>query len=294
MTDPLTLRREWVDLLGAHPAPDAEIRVGTAQTDGAIRRIPVELRSFGLDLIPRLELPASSSPCPVVVLPFYDTQVLFGEPSPLYPDPDARPTRAFARELLAAGLGVLAVPWWAEITAGASAARELHERYGPVAEEHLRQHPRVTGLGRSIADLRLAVDMLTGLDQVDGTRVGVFGHSLGGKLSLFAAALDSRIAAAVTHEPGLGFSHSNWSDPWYLGARVPADRDLDQLLGLVAPRPILYGGGGASDGAHNEALARSAAGPGSRIETLHHTGGHPLPEDVLVQMIDWLRRHLAA
>lgn len=294
MTEADTLRREWIELLGAQPEPDAAIHLGAPQIDGAIVHIPVELRSYGLRQSLRLALPANASPCAVVMLPFYDTQVLFGEPSALYPDPNARPTRAFAREMLAAGLGVLAVPWWTETIARDAPDLELHARYGPVAEDHLHRHPMVTGLGRSVADLRLAVDALGAIEQVDSRRIGVFGHSLGGKLALFAAALDPRIAAAVTHEPGLGFAHSNWSDPWYLGTRVPIDRDLDQLLSLVAPRPILYGGGGASDGPHNEALAHAASGADSRIELLHHANGHPLPEDVLGRMIGWLDNRLTA
>ncbi|UNK70710.1 acetylxylan esterase [Microbacterium sp. H1-D42] len=294
MTEADILRREWIELLGAQPASDAAIHVGDLQTDGAIRRIPVEVRSYGLRQVLRLALPIGDSPCPVIVLPFYDTQVLFGEASALYPDPNAHPTRAFASEMLAAGLGVLAVPWWAETIAHAAPTVELHARYGPVAEDHLIRHPMVTGLGRSVSDLRLAVDALSDIKQVDSHRIGMFGHSLGGKLSLFASALDTRIAAAVTHEPGLGFAHSNWSDPWYFGARVPTDRDLDELLRLVAPRPILYVGGGAADGAHNEALARAAFSTDSRIEMLHHTKGHPLPEDLLRQMIRWLDRRLAA
>lgn len=286
-------RAEWIDLLGAQRAPDAEWRTTERSADAAFRRFTIELVSYGSRLTARLVLPLTADPSPVVVLPFYDTEVLFGEVSPLYPDPTAHPTRAFARAFLDAGMGVLAVPWWAEAAARQNASPlELHERYGPVAETHLAQHPQVTGLGRSVADLLVAVDALDTIEEVDSIRIGTFGHSLGGKLSLFAAALDPRIAAAVTHEPGLGFAHSNWSDPWYLGDRIPDDRDLDQVLGLIAPRPVLYAGGGASDGAHNHALAASASGPDSRIEILHHMNGHPLPEDVLETMIRWLHDRL--
>lgn len=295
MTDAEALRREWIQLLGATPSPDAKIRVGTQTRDGSgVTRLTIDLRNYGLHMKLPLVLPPATAPSPVVVLPFYDAQVLFGEASALYPDPTARPTRAFAREMLSGGLGVLAVPWWAEALAPASASLELHARYRPIAAEHLRQHPNATGLGRSVSDLRLAVDALMDIDLIDSGRIGVFGHSLGGKLSLFSAALDPRVAAAVTHEPGLGFAHSNWNDPWYFGERIPDDRDLDQVLRLVSPRPILYSGGGASDGVHNEALAQSASGPASQIETLRHSNGHPLPEDVLASMIAWLRRQLRA
>ena len=292
MTDAASLRREWIELLGAQPKPDASVRVGVASVRHGVVRRDVEVHSFGLRLTLRFAAPGGALPRPVVVLPFYDTHVLFGEASALYPDPDARPTRAFAQEFLAAGFGVLAVPWWAETLAAEADPLELHARYGPIAAEHQRHHPEVTGLGRSVADLRLAVDALAQIDEVDSSRIGVFGHSLGGKLALFSAALDPRIAAAVTHEPGLGFAHSNWSDPWYFGERVPCDRDLDQVLGLVSPRPVLYAGGGASDGAHNAEIAHAASRTDSQLSTLHHTHGHPLPDEVLAQMIAWLWQQL--
>ena len=294
MTDAAALRRAWIELLGAQPTPDASVRVGAASVRDGVARRDVEVHSYGLRLPLRFAAPNATAPVPIVVLPFYDTQVLFGEASALYPDPDARPTRAFAREFLVAGFGVLTVPWWAETLAAEADPLDLHARYGPIAAEHLRRHPGATGLGRSVVDLRLAVDALSQIDEVDGDRIGIFGHSLGGKLALFAGALDPRIAAVVTHEPGLGFAHSNWSDPWYFGERVPTDRDLDQVLSLISPRPVLYSGGGASDGAHNEHLAQAASGRDSRIETLHHTNGHPLPENILAQMIAWLRQHLDA
>ncbi|WP_309127328.1 acetylxylan esterase [Microbacterium sp.] len=287
------LRREWIDLIGAHRPEDAAWRV-TERGDGALgRRIVLELQSYGARLEGVLLLPGSAAPSAVVIVPFYDVESLLGHVSRLYPDVGARPTRAFAREIAAAGLGVLAVPWWAEAAARPAASLDLHERYGPAALHHLERHPHVTGLGRSVADLLLSIDALEQLDEVDSARIGVFGHSLGGKLALFAAALDPRIRAAVSHEPGLGFAHSNWSDTWYLGSRVPADRDLDEVLRLVSPRPILYAGGGAADGEHNEELVRSATSAGSRVEILRHGGGHPLPEDVLATMIDWLRARLA-
>ncbi|MGM7699933.1 dienelactone hydrolase family protein [Microbacterium sp. A84] len=287
------LRSEWSDLIGAERAPDAAWRIGesTAGPDG-IMRTTVHLTSFGVTLDAVLLLPPGQSA--VIVVPFYDVESLLGIPSERYPDADARPTKAFAREIAARGLGVLAVPWWAEIEARPSPAVELHARYGPVAAANRARFPGVTGLGRSIADLRLALDALTTVPGVDAQRLGAFGHSLGGKLALFLGALDTRIAATVTHEPGLGFAHSNWEDPWYLTDRVPTDRDLDEVLALIAPRPVLYVGGGASDGPHNANLAERAATawPDGGLDVLQHGNGHPLPEDVLHTSIQWLSDHL--
>lgn len=289
---PYSTRSWWVELIGAHAQPGSSWWAGEPEIaqDGT-SVTSVQLTSFDRTLESTLLLPAGS-PAAVVIVPFYDVESLLGLPSDRYPE--AQPTRAFAREIAGAGLGVLAVPWWAELEARPSSAVELDERYGAIAAAHDARFPAVTGLGRSIADLRLAVDALGEIDQVDPRRIGVFGHSLGAKLAMFLAALDPRISAAVIHEPGLGFEHSNWDDPWYLGDRVPTDRDLDELMALIATRPVLYAGGGASDGPHNADIAARAAAawPDGGLEIVQHGNGHPIPAEVLQRSIRWLEGHL--
>src|SRR5690625_6759871 len=88
----------------------------------------------------------------------------------------------------------------------------------------------MTGLGRSIGDLMLAVSALQDSGLTGEDRLAVFGHSLGGKLAMHLAALDPRLDAGAAHEPGLGFAHSNWTDPWYLDGALPeGDRKSTRL-----------------------------------------------------------------
>ncbi|WP_345041488.1 dienelactone hydrolase family protein [Georgenia daeguensis] len=230
---------------------------------------------------------------PAVVVPFYDVESVLGRPSPRPTTPGA--LHAFAAPLVEAGLVVMVVPWWFETVAGTDAPADLDGRYGPAAARHAATRAD-TPLGRSVSDVIAAVDHLRTLDDVDPGRIGLLGHSLGGKLTLVTAALDPRVAAAAAHEPGVGFAHSNWAAPWYLGEHVPKDRDLDELLGLVAPRPFLLVGGGSSDGAHNrDLLAQAAArwGEGGGLDVLTHDGGHPVPPHVLAACVAWLAGHLA-
>lgn len=293
--DARSLRAHWTAVLGAHHRPGSAWRLGppTRGPHGSTRR-DLSLRGVGTDLTAVLLLPDRPGPAAVVVVPFYDTASLLGLPSPLYPPGRPGPSRDFARRLVARGLGALAVPWWAEAEARPDGPADLEGRYGPPAAAHAARHPGVTGLGRSVADLRLAVDALAEAPGVDAGRIGAFGHSLGGKLSIFLAALDPRVRAAAAHEPGLGLAHSNWSDPWYLGDRVPRDRDIDEVVALIAPRPFLYAAGGASDGAHNADLVRAASAhwPGGGFDVLTHDAGHPLPDHVFAACATWLSRHL--
>lgn len=108
------------------------------------------------------------------------------------------------------------------------------------------------------------------LKQVDASRIGIVGHSYGGKWAMFAACLSDKFACGVWSDPGIVFDESkqnvNYWEPWYLGqdavrtrepgmltARNPrtgayrtiveSGHDLHELLALMAPRPFLVSGG---------------------------------------------------
>jgi len=109
---------------------------------------------------------------------------------------------------------------------------------------------------------RHAVDYLVTDGDVDGKRIIVFGHSRLGKTALLAGAFDDRIAAVIAHQAGCGGSapsrgHNPKSEPvtrindtfphWFDGEfkkfngqedRLPFDQNC--LVGLCAPRPVLF------------------------------------------------------
>lgn len=303
-TEANSTRSWWIALLGAAPDPAGTWRPGLTRapldpsTRGDIHQL--EITSFGTELTCELLVPHDVPPSGiVVVVPFYDTPPLFAEPSPRTAAHGRDPaSNAFGPQLAQAGHAVLAVPWWFEQVAAADSAtagaRALQERYGPAAERHHREQP-MSGLGRSTADLMLAVTALKESGLAPSARLAAFGHSLGGKLALHLAALDTRIEAAAAHEPGLGFAHSNWADPWYLDGEIPVGRDQDELLGLVAPCPFLLAGGGDGDGVHSLDMFRSArrSWPDERgLDLLLHDDGHPMPPHVMAAVSTWLQERL--
>ena len=108
------------------------------------------------------------------------------------------------------------------------------------AMAHFKQrHPETLCMHKMLWDAMRGVDLLESLPQVDASRIGAVGHSLGAIESLYLAAFDERVRVAVASEAGLDFSFTNWHDPWFLG---PAIRSPDfklnhhQLLALTAPR----------------------------------------------------------
>jgi dienelactone hydrolase len=98
-------------------------------------------------------------------------------------------------------------------------------------------------LTENLFDLTRCLDVLESHDLVDPTRIGMVGLSLGGTMTLFTAAWDDRVAAAVVS----GF-FSSWAEahkvPWNMCGSQVLPGMLGQLehvdLGaLVAPRPLL-------------------------------------------------------
>ncbi len=111
---------------------------------------------------------------------------------------------------------------------------------------------------------------LASLPQVDARRIGVMGHSYGGKWAMFASCLYDKFACGVWSDPGIVFdekrSNVNYWEPWYLGYEPGRERkpgiptkenprtgpykkliesghDLHELHALMAPRPFLVSGG---------------------------------------------------
>lgn len=164
------------------------------------------------------------------------------------------------------------------------------------------RHPGSTGMAKMLWDAMRAVDLLESLPEVDAQRLGAIGHSLGAKETLYLAAFDERIRAAVFSEGGIGMAFSNWDAPWYLGqavARGDWPHDHHELLALVAPRAMLLIGGDSADGDRSWPYVEAAlpvyalyGGP-ARIGLLNHGKGHALPPEAAAKAYDWLETYCA-
>jgi dienelactone hydrolase len=153
-------------------------------------------------------------------------------------------------------------------------------------------------------DLRRGLDYLSIRKEVDGRRIGCAGHSLGGQETLFLAALDHRVAVAVS---SCGFSSYraifSAAINHNFAAYVPGLAgygDLDRVLGLAAPRPFLVLAGGkdpifplAGVRATVRGAKRAYARATDRLRLRVFSGGHGFSapmRDVAYAWFDrWLR-----
>jgi hypothetical protein len=231
-------------------------------------------------------------PMPVVVVPYYDVDTPAGENlgghvfSTSY-------VRHFGRHMAERGFAVLSIRWWGE---------SYGEDYAESVTNLYQRHPEWTGLGKWIFDSQRALDYLETVDGIDMDRVGMIGHSLGGKMTLYATAMDPRVSVAVSSEPGIGLSFSNYEDYWYLSEDIIANArepfDQHELLALVAPRPFLLIGGESADTDKSWHYINAAKavyeiyGKPKQIGYYNHRQGHTPTIEAFELSLEWLEHFL--
>ncbi|MCC6861899.1 MAG: alpha/beta fold hydrolase, partial [Bryobacterales bacterium] len=124
------------------------------------------------------------------------------------------------------------------------------------ARQFYRRYPKWSLMGKMTADTRAAIDALAALEEIDGSRIHLLGYALGAKVGLLAAAADERVASVASvcgfdplrRSAGKGaegvehYSHLHGLMPrlgFFLGHEARLPFDFDEVLALVAPRPVL-------------------------------------------------------
>lgn len=154
-------------------------------------------------------------------------------------------------------------------------------------------------------DLTCALDVLARSANVNSTRLGVIGHSLGGQETLWLIWYDSRVRAAVS-SCGFGSIRTlvrdgvNHNFALYVPGLLEIC-DLDALVAGLAPRPFMLTAG-VQDGlfpidgvraiAEQAASAYEQANASERFQALIFPGGHSFPDDVKSAAYDFLERWL--
>ena len=119
------------------------------------------------------------------------------------------------------------------------------------------RYPHWSLMGRTVMDVRAAVDAVRTSDFLDPRRILVAGYATGGAAALYAAALDDRIAGVIsvagftpmrldTSEKGTG-GIARWSH-WqpllprlgaFIGQEARIPYDFPEIIGAIAPRPAV-------------------------------------------------------
>ncbi len=155
-----------------------------------------------------------------------------------------------------------------------------------------------------LADAAAAHSVLATLDGVEEARIGALGHSMGGASALLHAVLDTRVAFAV-----VSGSACTYRERMARGVGLDCAQaipgllelgDLDDIAGLVAPRPLLLCSADedkysldASSIAEAAAHAYRTAGAPEALQHLRAHGGHALTQERFDAIVDWVIAQLS-
>ena len=156
-----------------------------------------------------------------------------------------------------------------------------------VSTKLLNDNPDWTGMGKFINDTQRLLDILDEDERVDSNKLGLAGHSLGGKMAFYTACLDDRVKALLVSDFGLLWDQTNWDDKFYWGKKVftlmkKGLTNVD-LLKFYAPKPFCLIAGYYDDDNSVKSLYNMESYKDQRqsLFILNHARGHKPPQYVL-------------
>jgi hypothetical protein len=198
-----------------------------------------------------LFVPDKEGEKPAVISVFYEPETAAGI--------GGKPYRDFAYQLVKRGFVTLS------LGTSETTKNRTYSMYYPTREDADIQPLSLLAYAASNA-----LEALAKMDDVNADKIGIVGHSYGGKWAMFASCLYDKFAAAAWSDPGIVFDETkgsavNYWEPWYLGYYPPPWEkiwsktgeqakglyprlreegfDLHELHALMAPRPFLVSGG---------------------------------------------------
>lgn len=288
--------KTWHGMMGAWPPliekPKIEYMAKEHRESFTQNKVRVEIAPGHQIVDGYLLVPDSGKSCPAVLVVYYDAETAIGLGKEL---------RDFGGQLAKRGFVVLSI--------GTPEFASLKPPYRPLYESGEGANPLqpLSALAYVAANCHTA---LATLPEVDPNRIGVMGHSYGGKWAMFASCLYEKFACAVWSDPGIVFDESranvNYWEPWYLGydpnrqrqRGIPNEtrprtgayermfqegRDLHELHALMAPRPFLVSGGSEDQPERWKALNHSIEvnkllGHANRVAMTNREGHSPTAE----------------
>lgn len=177
--------------------------------------------------------------------------------------------------------------------------KEGLEGWKLVSEIFNREQPEWSGVGKLVYDTSLLIDVIEKDSRVEKGKIGIAGHSLGGKIAFISGCLDKRIKVILASDFGLLWHQTNWEAEWYWGEKLnqlkKAGLENYMLLKDAAPKPFCLIAGEYDTDESREILygIEEYAESPERIFVVNHRSGHRPPEYALkagyLFMDKWLK-----
>jgi len=279
--------KSWHDMMGGWPPliekPDIQYLDKKVIENFTRQKVKVEIAPGNRTIDGYLMIPKGKGPFAAVIVVYYEPETGVGMGKEL---------RDFAYQLAKRGIAALSIGMQASLYYPSKSNAELQP---------------LLALAYAAAN---SYNALAALPEIDAERIGITGHSYGGKWAMFASCLYEKFACAAWSDGGVVFDETrpnvNYWEPWYLGYEigvtrepgVPSDDnprtgaykqmidegyDLHQLHALMAPRPFLVSGGAEDQPRRWKALNHSIAvnellGCKNRVAMSNRKGHSPTPE----------------
>ena len=250
------IKTRWHELMGEWPELITGQKFEIIESEERENFIQHKVRFFwlpGEQTEGYLLIPPGDGKKPAVITVFYEPETAIGLGN--------SPHRDFAYQLARRGFVTLSIG-----TTETTRAKTYSLYYPSI--ENAQVQP-LSLLGYAAANAWYA---LANTGSVDSSRIGIAGHSYGGKWAMFASCLFEKFACAAWSDPGIVFddtkgSNVNYWEPWYLGYYPPPwtnawrqtgdlesarglyprlikeGYDLHELHALMTGRPFLVSGG---------------------------------------------------
>lgn len=236
---------------------------------------------------------------PAVVVPFYFPEAMIGmDPRTGESLPRYAGIEMMAR-LAERGIASISAESYHLTYIRSDKDRDDFTRWEDAGRALLRDYPQWSGIGKLVFDTRLLVDILERDDRIDGTRIGIAGHSLGGKMAFYTGCLDPRIKVILASDFGFLWERTNWEKCWYWGEKLNILKkegiDNTTVLSMSGGKPIYLIAGEADDERSFDAMAmaRGYEHHLERIGFFNHATGHRPTTEALEKGLDFLEEHLS-
>ena len=183
------------------------------------------------------------------------------------------------------------------------------------AKSFYKDYPKMSLLGKMLADHIHAVDVLTDTRRVDPARIGAIGHGLGGVNAILLAAFDERVQACVASSAFTRFADDKnvgrWADKDDLLllpklAKAIEEKsfpfDWEHILALIAPNPtLILGPLNDPELPHAKSVEKAVKraqhvykllGAGSALDLFNHYDGAAITSEMLEVADEWFDRWL--
>ncbi len=170
-------------------------------------------------------------------------------------------------------------------------------RWQDAANSLRADHPNYSGVGKLVDDTTLLIDLLDSDGRVDSSRIGIAGHSLGGKMAFYTGCLDERVKVILASDFGIGWHQTNWKDDWYWGKDAKrleeAGFDHSELL-TVAQKPFCLIAGHYDTDESLDIICRADGYEknSEMLKFINHATGHRPPMWTLDEGYDFLDKWL--